>query len=110
MQWNLMSLGSVIPTATFTTLLAFELVLVEKEKEFIGKVLTLKSNHVFFFSRLMVVSTRNRAQHRVEHKCIAIHSVEYTITAGEFLTSPWQRNYQHERIHVKVVTSRKLEA
>ena len=56
-QWtSVMSHGSVIPTATFTTLLENELVLVEKEKEFIGEVVTLKSNQVCLFWRSMEVT------------------------------------------------------
>ena len=51
-----MSHGSVIPTATFTTLLENELVLVEKEKEIIGEVVTLKSNEVCLFWRSMEVT------------------------------------------------------
>ena len=51
-----MSHGSVIPTATFTTLLENELVLVEKEKEIIGEVVTLTSNEVSLFWRSMEVT------------------------------------------------------
>ena len=65
MEWmNLMSLGSVILTELFTTLWAFELIFIKKKKEFIGNLVTLNSDHVFFCWRLIVASTLSEKLNR----------------------------------------------